>query len=119
MNDKQPVTIEEKIQRLKNMHAGSHPDALAQIRNWESRFAQLKITKDWLKHPITIELREMVIEKIEQAVQVLANTEDLSEVERRAIFEQKKAHLVYLAILTADVDGEIKAIERLVETEVT
>lgn len=117
MKDPKALTVPEKIERLKKIHAGSHPDALAHVRQWESRFAQLAIEKDWLDHPCTAKLRDMVIEQIEMIVSVLSNQEKLSEDERRAIFEQKKAHLLYLALLTNDPGSEIKAIESQVDEE--
>ena len=111
------MTFDEKLIKLKQIHARSHPDALSYIKQWESRFAQLQVTKDWLQHPITQKLRELATEQIDRIVSVLANSKDLAEADRKAMFEQKEAHLIYLTLLTEDPTSEIKSIESKVDAE--
>lgn len=114
-----PETFEDKIKILKQIHSRSHPDAVSQISQWEDRFARLTAKKEWLNHPNTVELRNLVSEQIDLIVGVLAEKEDLTELERNKLFAQKNAHMVYLTLLTENPDSEIKNIEQSVNVELS
>jgi hypothetical protein len=113
------LTFEQKIQTLKKIHASSAPEALEQIFSWEERMSYLKIKDDWLKHPDTIQLKEMISDQIRNIVSVLATKEDLDEIKRQALFELKKFLMPLLALLSDDPTSEIRAIEESVEFEIT
>jgi hypothetical protein len=112
-------TFEEKIKTLREIHSRSHPDAVQQISQWEDKFARLRARKDWLEHPNTMELRNLATEQIDIIVGILAEKEDLSDDDRKKLFAQKQAHLVYLTVLTDDPESEIKSVESSVDAELT
>lgn len=111
------LTLHEKIEKLKAQHTTSHSDAKQLIESWENRLAELETTKDWLQHPITQRLRELAEEQIQYISHLLASDENLSEPDRRALFREKQAHFVYLALMQTDPNGEIKAIEENINYE--
>ncbi len=110
-------SFEEKIKTLKQIHARSSPDAINLVAQWEDRFARLQAQSEWLKHPNTMSLRNLVVEQIDLLVGILAEKEDMTELERARFFAQKQAHLIYLTVLTEDPDSQIKTIEAAVENE--
>ena len=116
MNEK---TFEEKMNELKNMHAGSHPDAINMLEHWEERYARLKAQTEWLSHPNTQELYKLAIEQIKTIDNILIEKEDLSDTERRQLYAEKKAHRVYVAVLSTNPQSEMKSIESSVDEELT
>lgn len=110
-------TFEEKMKTLREIHARSHPEAIAQLSQWEDSFARLQATSEWLQHPNTTNLRKIAEEQIKMISDVLAEKEDLGESERKVLFAMKKAHLVYMAVLTENPDNQIKSIEQSVDAE--
>lgn len=117
MSEKIPKTFEEKMQVVKELHARSHPDAKKQLSDWEDQMSRLQTQEEWLKHPNTVELKELVIEQIAAIVSMLANDEGIDESDRKALFKLKKAHLTYLALLSIDPRGEMETIEKAIEQE--
>ena len=115
--EKKPKTFDEKMSVLKKMHARSAPEALEQLKSWEEQMQRLQIKLDWYQHPATKELRELARTQIQAANDVLANKEDLTEEDRKAIIKMKNAHMVYLAVLSEDPEKEIQTIENFVENE--
>ena len=115
--ENKPSTTEEKLKFLYKHHNRSQPEALEQLRTWDERLLRLKIDKDWLAHPKTQELKQLVVEKINNIISVLANNESLSEVERKAYFKDKKSMFSMLAVLTNDPAKEIEAIESAIDFE--
>lgn len=116
MNEK---TFEEKMKILKEMHSRSHPEAIAQIMDWEEKFARLQANLEWLGHPNTKELAQLAVEQISLINNSLANGEALSDVDRNKLFAQKNAHMVYLAVLSNDPQSEMRSIESSVDAELT
>lgn len=110
-------TFEEKVKILNKLHTGSHPDAKNLISQWEDKFARLSAQKDWLDHPNTKEVRDLAMEQIEAIEGILSDREDLSEADRKALFAQKKAHRVYLSVLSGNPLSEMKSIESSVDLE--
>jgi len=115
MNTEQ--TIEEKIKKLKKIHSKWHPDARTLISDWEEKLIRLQAKAEWLKHPNTVELRQIAMEQVDLINDILANKEDLVESERKTMFAMKKAHQVYLAVLISNPENEIKGIEQSVDAE--
>lgn len=111
------ITFEEKVQYLKGLYANADPSALAQIQSWEERMSALTVQKDWLAHPSTEALRHVAEERLRGIRAVLAETEELPEAERKALFAERRAHLAYLAILTDDPGLELQSIERQINDE--
>ncbi len=109
--------IEAKIDRLKKIHARSAPEAKRQIEEWEEKMVRLKAQKEWLEHPNTRQVVELCVEQIESIDAVLTNDENLSEMDRRAMFREKNAHQSYLSALTADPTSAIASIEDAVDHE--
>lgn len=110
-------SFEEKIEALRKQHLKSHPDALRQIQDWAFAFAQLRVQKDWIDHPNTLAMKEAVEDAIGRIDAVLVTNDKLEEVERKALFAEKRAHLSYLALLSEDPTDEMKSIEASVESE--
>lgn len=111
------LTFEEKIKRLRERHAHSHIDARQQISKWEEDYAILKAQADWISHPTTVKLLEIASEQIKNISVILHTNEKLSDLERANLFAQKKAHLVYVAILSEKPEEQLKTIEDLVISE--
>lgn len=71
-------------------------------------------------HPNTQQLKEACLKSIEQIESVLANDRTKTQDERNALFGEKDAHNVYLALLSQtpdDIDSEQKSIEDKVDFE--
>lgn len=113
------MEFEEKLKKLKKLHVYSDKSATNFIRQVEDRFSRLKIDEEWLKHPNTQALLEECQGQIDGIVSILANKEDLTEIDRAKLFAQKSAHLLYLATLSRNVDGELKSLENKVNSEIT
>lgn len=112
-------TFEEKMKDLKEIHSGSHPEAVAQLEYWEDRYARLRAETEWLTHPNTQELYKLAIEQIKNIESILVEKEDLSDDERRRLYAEKKAHKVYVAVLSTNPQSEMKSIESSVDEELT
>lgn len=113
-------SFDTKIQKLKGHHAHSAPEAKIQIVSWQHEYALLSVKKEWLMHPNTQQLKEACLKSIEQIESVLANDRTKTQDERNALFGEKDAHNVYLALLSQtpdDIDSEQKSIEDKVDFE--
>ena len=117
MENTKDKPFEEKVKILKDMHAKSAPEALEQITQWEERFTMLKANKEWLDHPITKQLKELAEEQVAAVSALLSDKEDMSEIERKGLFALKKAHLVYLSVLTSNPESEMRSIEDSINDE--
>lgn len=116
MNEK---PFEEKMSELKNKHAGSHPEAIRMLEHWEERYVKLKAQTEWLEHANTRELYNLAVEQIKNIESILVEKEDLSDDERRRLYAEKKAHKVYVAVLSTNPQSEMKSIESSVDEELT
>lgn len=107
------ATFFDKVTSLKKqfMYSGD-TDALVQVAQWEDKFARLQVQKEWVIHPNTIELKNLVAEQIKNIVSTLANKEDLTQEDRLRLFAEKKCHLLYLALLSDDPSSEMEMLEQ-------
>lgn len=110
------MKYEDKIQKLKSIYKDSN-EALEQIKSWEDKMLSLKVQRGWLEMENTQELKELAKDQIKRISQVLSSKEDITEIERRGLFAEKKAHTLYLSLLSDDPEEEIKSITRQVNEE--
>lgn len=115
--DVKNLSFEQKLTVLKRMHARSAPEAKMQIMKWDDELSRLRMQGDWLKHPNTKELRQILAEQLDRIVSVLANDETLLDVDRKAYFRTKDVVFSLLAVLTSDPESQMKAIEDQVDKE--
>lgn len=109
--------FDTKIAKLKAIHAYSDTSAQKSISEWAERMARLRVEKDWLDHPNAEELRTLATEQIDNIVSVLSNKKDLTDAERQGLLREKDVHFMYLGVLTADPESEMKVIESQVTEE--
>ena len=62
-------------------------------------------------------MAETAREQVTRISQILASDPDISEADRKALFDKKQVHLVYLIIASRDVESEMKALEGAVDYE--
>ena len=87
------------------------------IREWKERVPKLVAQVDFLNHPITEELRQEIVKRIQAIDAELSNNFRLTTDERLGLFGEKRAHQFYLDFLSQDPEGELKTIERAVDLE--
>jgi len=110
-------TFKEKLDLLKKKHLSSHPDAMDAIFKWEEKLIRLNAQDEWLQHPNTRELLAIAVEQLNSINLILKDTEDLTEAERVKYFQLKKAHLVYLSLLSSNPKNEMASIESIIDYE--
>lgn len=108
-------TIEEKISELRKHY--KHPDDQQLLDSWEKRLTGLYLKADWQQHQETRELAENARREVIRINTILAEKEDLSELERRILFAKKEVQLYYLAVFAEDIEKEIELIEKGVEND--
>jgi hypothetical protein len=88
------------------------------VNGWKDRVIELTEQKDFKDHPVTRRLAQEAKMQIETIENILKNTEELSETERRALFKEKKVHQLYLSLFTRDPNDELQLIEEQVDQEI-
>lgn len=111
------LTFEEKLNKLRKIHTYSDVDAKNQLKQWEDQMSRLRVVKEWLEHPNTIDLRNLAAAQLRNITAILSNDRDLPEVERKALFSAKEAHLAYLAALSQNPETEMETIENSLNYE--
>lgn len=112
-------TLDEKIKALKKKTKGYNPEAIAIVDEWEDKYARLNAQAEWIEHPNTKELLALALEQIASIDSLLSEKEDITMDDRMKLFALKKAHLVYVSVLSANPESEIKSIESSVDYELT
>lgn len=116
---KKELSFEEKLKIVRTKHLRWHPEAISQLESWENDMVKLRVTKEWLDNPITRQLRETAEQQVKMIESTLSLTENLPEETRVKLFQFKKAHLVYLALLTENVDSQMRTIESAIDEELS
>lgn len=88
------------------------------IEGWQNRAIELAEQENFKEHPITIKLAKEAKQYIEIIENRLKNEEDLNETDRKALFREKKVHLIYLTLFSIDPTDEIKQLEKMVNNEI-
>lgn len=87
------------------------------IDEWKERAYQLEVQQDFIGHPFVKTLSEITNEYIQTIDQRLQNDEDITELERKLLFREKKVHQIYLSIFNEDCEGELQQIANNVNAE--
>lgn len=106
------LTTEEKLQIIRKFYA-QDTEAPQIINDWEDKLVRLKVKDEWLRHPDTIALKDLVVEKVSAINSELANNEDLKD--RSGYFREKKSLFALLAVLTEDPKSEINTIKNEID----
>ncbi len=106
-------TIEEKLNKM-NLAGYSQRD-LDTIADWKRNLMDLRVDEDYLNHPTSKKLAEIARQEILRIEEILKNNEDIPEVERKALFREKKAHKIYYDFLNRNVSQ----IKQQLETDIS
>lgn len=87
------------------------------IDKWKERAYELAEQEDFNGHPFVKKLSEIINEYIQMIDQRLQNDEDITEVERKLLFREKKVHQIYLSIFNKDCNSELEQIAKNVQSE--
>lgn len=105
----------EKIEKIMAIDKNKFvPEDRETISSWQSRAIELAEQDDFRNHPITKKLVKIAEEEIERIDSILKNSEDLSELERKSLFREKKTHKLYVDLFTSDPSSELEAIDNKV-----
>lgn len=85
--------------------------SITTLQSWERQLEEIRVSESFLEHPETTKLREIASTEIKNIESRLKFEEDMSEIERKGLFREKRAHLVYLGFVTRDVESLEKALE--------
>jgi len=88
------------------------------IDSWQNRAIVLAEDIDFINHATTKRLVEVVKEQVEIIENILKNDENISEMERKSLFKEKKTHLFYLNLFTRDGSQELEQIAKQVNEEI-
>ena len=108
--------IEEKLAQI---HPNDYEDAKSVeiVSLWKERVPVLASKLDFKNHPVTTEIAQLTKREIERIKSILTEQENLSEVDRKSLFKEKKVHEFYLSLFTHDPSGELEVIERAIDKE--
>lgn len=109
-------TLEQKLNEINPGVYARHDAAI--VKYWKDKVPKLTARLDWIKNPATVELAQNCRNEILRIKQTLANNETLTEVERKALFAERRAHEFYLGILSRNPENELASIEQAVDMEV-
>lgn len=84
---------------------------------WEEQAIRLAAQDDFRKHPVTVQLAEKSRQEVARIEFVLKEREDLPELERKALFREKKAHQFYLKLFSDDPSKALELIAKNVTQE--
>lgn len=104
------MDIPEKLEELRK-EDGLDELSVATIDSWTNQLEEIRSSESFLEHPETDKAREIAVLAIENIENRLRFDEDLPEMERKALFWEKRAHQVWLAFFTRDIEGATQALE--------
>lgn len=113
------ISIEEKLAWLKNANRYSADDFKDKLNSWEDKITKLRITNDWLNHPNTKELKNILEEQIRMINSILANEEKISNEERLAWIKVKGIVYLLLSPMLINTEKELEHLEKLINYEIT
>jgi hypothetical protein len=116
MPKKKEKTLQEKLNLL-NPDDYDDPKAKEDIKNWKDKSLKLAAQMDFKNHPVTCELANEAKKEIRRIKTQLFSQEDMPEIERKALFREKKTHEFYLALFVKDPIKELEAIDEMVSYE--
>lgn len=87
------------------------------IAGWKERAIELAEQENFRGHPVTRKLAQEAKQCIEAIENSLKNDETITELERKALFKEKKVHQFYYSLFTKDGSSELEQIAQLVEQE--
>lgn len=87
------------------------------IEGWQDRAIELEEQENFRVHPTTLRLVEKAQEMIKAIETRLTTEETMDDVERRALFKEKKVHQYYLALFQRSGAEELKMIAENVRNE--
>lgn len=100
---------------LRSTLHGVRPEELEEIKNWEKQIKNSELWENWVKHPITQQIYDQMLERVVSISNSLSTDETLTEEKRRAIFQQKA---VFKWILTLFRRGTDTAAYSRIENDV-
>jgi len=107
----------EKIEKLKQYHLDSAPEAVAQLNDWERGMRRLMQENDYLSLDITKQLLAGAKTRVREMSMVLSFKQDLTENERIRLFERRAAYLWFVKMFAKDYEKEIADIMEAIEYE--
>ncbi len=87
------------------------------VSHWQTRLPKLMATRDWLLHPITLDIAAEMREKVANVKELLASNPNLTDAQRGALFGEKQALEWFLDHMKQTPESEISLIEASVKAE--
>lgn len=110
--------LQEKINKLREIHVSSSPEAQAQIAKWEASVRRIALKTEYAKMQVTIEIVRDAKRRVSGINSLLMNDRNLTDVQRQALFEKREVYEWYLKLLDVDsVDAALKEIDDAVSFE--
>ena len=89
----------------------------AKIAEWREMALHASEQEDFRKHPSTVKLAKLAQENIDTIEAILKTVEEITEIDRKVLFREKKVHKIYLELFTRDTYAQLEQINKLVSEE--
>lgn len=110
--------LTDKIQKLKEIHLGSHAEAKLQIEAWEKETARLMQLKEYAENKITLRLTNELQRRVEQIEIILKTDRNLNDGERVKLFERLDSYMWFLKMFNPKlIDDRIDSLNQAVDYE--
>lgn len=112
------MTAKDKLDNLRRSKEW-HPEALAQLDEWQKQLDDLEIGRDFIELPQCKKLSEVLKQRIDNANNELLTNRDLTDKERDKIFNLKDISELMQATFSDDYyQNNIKLIEADIDTNI-
>lgn len=104
------MDVQDKLKELRG-ERGLDGESLALLDAWEGRLEAIRASESFMEHPETGKLRALAEDAVESINEKLRLDEEMGEQERKALFRERRAHVLYLGFLTRDPEAERSSLE--------
>ncbi len=113
------ITEKTLGEKLSFLNPDNYEDSVSKmtVSDWKQRTPWLQAQLQFKDHPVTTRLADECRKEIIRIKTLLTTKEDMSDLERKSLFREKKVHEIYLALFTKDPTKELQDIEESVNFE--
>jgi len=85
------------------------------LNDWKRLYQDFRAEDDWLEHPMTKKLKEIILLAVKRINETLALREDLQDKDRSLLYAERRVHRLMLEKLSRNPKADIEAILQNIE----
>lgn len=102
--------LKRNLEELAKSPYASDPDNVQALKDWTEELRDVQLRSDYANHDVTKMISQKLRARINRFTQQLAFSDDLTEEQRRKIFESRKEDMWLLFILNPNTEAQMAAL---------